>query len=545
MRFKKLMAAVLTSGMILSFVPATAMADSTGWRSDEWGWKYYTSDSEYYIDTWKEIDGNWYYFYEDGYVLVDTFAWIDGDMYHFDAKGRMDKNKWIPCRYFITGYNDDGHPIYDKSRSQWRYVGANGKVYSGWKKINGSWYFFGDEKTGSVYNDYGIMATGQPYFVDNGKQERLEYYFADNGKMVTNSWVQNQYGSWGFYGSDGRAYKGWHKISNKWYFFDYSYEMKTGILFDWENDGSVWFLDPSGALNTTPGWHKDPSTGFYCYLKSGGKGYQSEWLKVGKKWYYFDRFGQMVSGCKNVLINDKLYDFDSNGVCSNPDSGRPVKGWQQISVLYMDGPATSLAYADSKGELYRDKWLTQGSSTYYFDEQGHMVFDYDGFTLDGKLYKVDASGRVTQYGKDKAGWVELDYGWAYIGSDGKYYTGWKKINGNWYYFDEWSGITFPNSFWSMYDDPNIQYFFDEDCKMVTGWFQYWDEWFYAKPDGRVAEGEWLKYRGSWYYFTDGYPSMSTAYNYVINGRGYNFDENGKCLNPDDPCVAIVDDTVYE
>ncbi|WP_034442122.1 hypothetical protein [Butyrivibrio sp. AE2032] len=544
MKFQKFVASALTAGMMLSFVPATAMADSSGWREDEWGWKYYTSDNECYINTWKEIDGYWYYFYEDGYVLKDTFAWIDGDMYHFDAKGHMDKNKWIPCRYFVTGYTDLGAEIYDKTRTQWRYVGSNGKVYSGWKKIGGSWYFFGDCKEGGFVYDYGIMAVRQNYFVGNMTDDYLEYYFEDNGKMLSNAWHKNIWGDWCYYGADGRAYEGWHKINNKWYFFKFDYSMVTGLYYDWET--GAWFFDPSGAMNTTPGWHQDPATGNWCYLRSDGSGYRNEWLRSGNKWYYFDLFGRMVSNAKNVVINDKLYDFDKNGVCANPDSGRKITGWKKVSNFTTDGVIEAWVYGDSNGKLYRDKCLDQAGSKYFFDEEGFLITDWNEYPNDGKLYSVDKDGKATMYGTGKTGWVKTSTGWIYIDSDGKFSTEWKKMNGNWYYFNGYNGVTVPNSFWSMYDDPSIEYYFDGDCKMVTGWFQDGSSWYYSGSDGRVYMGRWLNYRGSWYYFYRGWGAMlENVYHFVIDGRGYDFDENGKCINPDNPAVVIVEDYIYE
>ncbi|WP_185752561.1 hypothetical protein [Butyrivibrio sp. AE2032] len=46
MRFKKMLAGALTAGMMLSFIPATAMAGSKGWVEDDQGWRYYVSDSK-------------------------------------------------------------------------------------------------------------------------------------------------------------------------------------------------------------------------------------------------------------------------------------------------------------------------------------------------------------------------------------------------------------------------------------------------------------------------------------------------------------------
>jgi len=40
------------------------------------------------------------------------------------------------------------------------------------------------------------------------------------------------------------------------------------------------------------------------------------WYLSGSSWYYFDNSGVMVTGSKT--INGKTYNFNSNGVCTNP-----------------------------------------------------------------------------------------------------------------------------------------------------------------------------------------------------------------------------------
>ena len=51
--------------------------------------------------------------------------------------------------------------------------------------------------------------------------------------------------------------------------------------------------------------------------------YTDKWLNSGGKCYYFDVEGRMAFGGSVYIESDnKVYDFDSNGVCLNPYNGR-------------------------------------------------------------------------------------------------------------------------------------------------------------------------------------------------------------------------------
>ena len=56
--------------------------------------------------------------------------------------------------------------------------------------------------------------------------------------------------------------------------------------------------------------------------------------------------------------------------------------------------------------------------------------------------------------------------------------------------------------------------------------------------GKRYSDRWLSYSGSWYYFAE-WGEMINGSDYIINGYGYRFDEDGKCTNPDKPFAVIV------
>ena len=176
MALKKIIAALMTAGILISFASVSISGDSTGWQGcNEDGWRYYTSSSEYLKDTWKSINDNWYYFMEDGHILFDCWAYIDSKLYHFDSNGHMEKNKWISCGEIEipdenTLYSNERvilNPEY-QGKLDWRYVGADGAAYVGWNNIGGSWYHFSENK--NWYKDrrmgrYGLMDYG--WYVDD------------------------------------------------------------------------------------------------------------------------------------------------------------------------------------------------------------------------------------------------------------------------------------------------------------------------------------------------------------------------------------------
>ena len=152
---------------------------------------------------------------------------------------------------------------------------------SGWKKENGSWYYYrnGKKVTGWI------------------KDGNFWYYMDRNGKMAE-GW-RKVGGKW-YYLVPGYGFMAVcnHKINGKWYFFDeVNGDMKTGWIRSEDEDGYYWvYCNPSG----------DAAVG---------------WKKIGGVWYYFniDDSGlaqstvpHMVAG-RTLNINGVDYTFASSG----------------------------------------------------------------------------------------------------------------------------------------------------------------------------------------------------------------------------------------
>lgn len=549
MNIKKIFVSFMISAVVLTAVPITSMADSTGWRgSSSDGWRYYTSDTEYVKDSWKQIGGVWYYFYSDGKAVTDSWAFIDGKLYHFDKNGAMEKNKWIDCGEHDFSKNRK-NPEYQNLRD-WRYVGPDGAAYTGWKKVNGEWYCFIDD----VYmkaigcedqKDYALMVYGQ---CCDANMTTL-YDCDSNGRYRRNTWYQDNIGRWSYYKADGSTATGWEKINNKWYFFS-GYNLVTSPITigngtNFQNK-KVWMISPSGALSTTPGWQKSGAR--WYYVKSDGTCYCDTWLKLDGKWYYFNFYGEMIFDKQDLFIDGKKYNFDSNGVCTNYTTAKPSYGFNQVSAedesWVHQRVSTNRAetyYVGTDGVLYRDKWLKTDGKWYYFYSNGRMANSYDQI-IDGKSYSFAYTGECLDHDNQNfKGWYESPKAqYHYYGDDGKLKLGWQKINNKWYYFMQTSGIMAYGGLTSLLETGNIRdfYYFGIDGDMQTGWIESDNGWYYAASNGVIYRNKWLNSNGKWYYFDTLGQMLADTSDYIIDGRVYDFDSNGVCLNPNGSKVLI-------
>ena len=195
------------------------------------------------------------------------------------------------------------------------YFGSDGLAVSGRQKIDGAWYWFGDDcrmRTG-----WAIWGNGTKSFFDwDGRAltgwrsfNGVKYYF-DPATAMSLRWSQ--------------------KLGGRWYYFNSSSQMVKGIV-TWK-DGTKSYYDAQGR--ETGGW-----------VQSGGAWYYFNWSdgkavrwhqKIGGHWYYFDSDYQMHTGWLkwsgvqkwsyfyesgrqafgSQVIGGYRYTFDSNGETS-------------------------------------------------------------------------------------------------------------------------------------------------------------------------------------------------------------------------------------
>ena len=142
------------------------------------------------------------------------------------------------------------------------------------------------------------------------------------------------------------------------------------------------------------------------------------------------------------------------------------------------------------------------------------------------------SKETVTIGDDEYGYDDYEIWFYYV--DGEPVTGWQKINGKWYCFDE-DGWMYQDEFY--YDeDYDAMYYFDKNGVMYTkGWYKdvFEDEedgtsfklWYYFGSNGKAAVG-WKKISGKWYYFDKDFYFMYSDGLEKINGKYYYFNKDG-------------------
>ena len=364
---------------------------------------------------------------------------------------------------------------------KWYYFDENGYLKTGWQTVEEKTYYFSLE-TGERYENGAYMI------------EDEEYTFDENGEVISKI------------DSEDSAENGLTDTSDS-------------IIEDTQENSQTNQSEQDGVLPETEevvtiyqDWQR-ASEGWYYYDSFGNK--VTGWLQLGNNWYYLDGsnaeyLGLMVTGPKKE-INGYTYFFEGGGVMqtgwiSQPEGkyyayagGNQAYGWQQIGNKWY--------YFDRSNQEYPGLMVTGcskviGGKTYYFDENGAM----------------------------QTGWLRQPEGWYYMDANGNRIRGWLQLGSNWYYLDgnntEYPGlmVTGPKKEINGYT-----YFFEGGGVMQTGWVRLPEGWYYAYPGGNQRTG-WLQLDSNWYYL-DGnnteYPGlMVTGPKKEINGYTYFFEGGG-------------------
>ena len=123
---------------------------------------------------------------------------------------------------------------------------------------------------------------------------------------------------------------------------------------------------------------------------------------------------------------------------------------------------------------------------------------------------------------------DLKSGWNWT-EDGVKTTGWKQINGKWYFFNEDGKML---TGWIKYSQ--IWYNLSDDGTMNTGWKSIDGKWYYFNEDGKMGIG-WINDNGVWYY-TNSSGEMVTG-SITIDGITYSLSGNGQLTGDQKPVIA--------
>ena len=426
---------------------------AVGWSEDG---LYYTNENGELAKGITKINDQFYYFDKESGMLIKQAGWIDeGEKkYYSNADGVLYVNQFIS--FGSTKY----------------YMGEDGSVQKGIVKANDGNYYHMNEES-------GILVKKAGWLEKDGKR----YYANAEGRLYRNQFIS--FGSTKYYmGEDGSVQKGIVKA----------------------NDGNYYHMDEeSGILVKKAGWlEKD---GKRYYANAEGRLYRNQFISFGSTKYYMGEDGSVQKGI--VKANDgNYYHMDE-------ESGILVKkaGW-----LEKDGKR---CYANAEGRLYRNQFISFGSTKYYMGDDGSVQ---KGIVKanDGNYYHMDEESGILV---KKAGWLEKDGKRYYANAEGRLYRN--------------QFISFGSTKYYMGEDGSVQkgivkandgnyYHMDEESGILVkkaGWLEKDGKRYYANAEGRLYRNQFISF-GSQYYYCTGDASIVQGKKYPVKGVLYTFDKNG-------------------
>lgn len=297
----------------------------------------------------------------------------------------------------------------------------------------------------------------------------------DNSSVIKDGWQRDESSGVWYYGKNGKHQTGWLQSGGYWYWLDPANDgaMQTGYFnvtdaggstaSFYANDGNA--ATPFGALYQNC-WLRN-SDGNWFYANAGGD-LAADWFYQDGTWYYLDPATHIMQVGFVDLGSGKYY-LDATGAMKT--------GW-----ILVDG---NWYWAYSSGAL-ASSWQTIGGARYYFDPQTFIMFK-GRQKIDGRTYIFGDYGLANGWYKDGADW--------YYCSNGIAATGWKLVNGAWYYLDPASDGKMSVGYLDL---GNAAYYLKPNGAMAVGWAQVEDGWYFASQSGALISG-WYKEGTSWYY----------------------------------------------
>ena len=392
----------------------------------------------------------------------------------------------------------------------WYYATADGKVYTGWLRLGGAWYWLEPDAGGAMatglhecngslywFNASGVMATGWLldggtwyYATGSGALARgpvsvggVPYCFdGRTGAMLTGYQTDAQ-GVRRYFGSCGPL-NGWGLVDGSWYWFANGIA-STGWLY---TGGSWYWLDPDAGGAMVTGLHACNGSA-YWFNSSGAMA--TGWVLDGGTWYYATGSGALASGWLN--LNGTWYWLD-------PSTHAMATGVQTIG---------SCEYIfNSSGKMMANCW-SNGDGSWMYHSSSNGAIDLKGIMTDSGIQLIDDDGNV------RTGWIESQGSRYYCSANGVILTGWQQIAGSWYYFNS-------------------------DGRMATGWLNDGGNWYWLDSASGAMKTGWLSLGGTWYYLdaARGGVMLSNGW-YWIDSTDYKFSSSGAMVGAwvDVPCYS--------
>ena len=392
----------------------------------------------------------------------------------------------------------------------WYYANSDGKAYTGWLYLGGTWYWLDPDAGGAMatglhecngsmywFNASGAMATGWVldggtwyYATGSGALARgpvsvggVPYCFdTKSGAMLTGYQTDAQ-GVRRYFGSCGPL-NGWGLVDGSWYWFADGIA-STGWLY---TGGSWYWLDPEAGGAMAKGLHVCNGAA-YWFDASGAMA--TGWVLDGGTWYYATGSGALASGWLN--LNGAWY-------------------WLDLSTHAMATGVQTIGSCEyifnNSGKMMANCW-SNGDGSWMYHSSSSGAIDLKGIMTDSGIQLIDDGGNV------RTGWIESQGSRYYCSADGVILTGWQQIAGSWYYFNS-------------------------DGRMATGWLNDGGNWFWLDSASGTMKTGWLSLGGTWYYLdaARGGVMLSSGW-YWIGSTDYKFSSSGAMVGAwvDVPCYS--------
>lgn len=229
--------------------------------------------------------------------------------------------------------------------------------------------------------------------------------------------------------------------------------------------------------------------------------------------YFQKKFGKIEILIWFLISHHGNYFSLSNAVAAK-DAGAK---FAYESCVEADGPGSTSWTEFGARRVVQQKitvWM-QNQNIYIHAAAGKITFKQGSKTL---------TFNIPYQGEEKEGWVKNTVGWWYRYKDGSWpancfadlrwsqgvstfyfdergymVTGWKKVDGKWYFFDEKSGA------------------------MRKGWILWGGSWFYLDPESGVMQTGWIDYKQKRCYLEPSGRALRNC-DRVIDGKTYRFDD---------------------
>ncbi len=334
----------------------------------------------------------------------------------------------------------------------------------------------------------------------------------------------------------------------------------------WVQENGHWYYYVNGKVKT--GWITEGNSRYYCNEKGV---MQTGWLLYSGAWYYLHPESGKMAADEILQLGGDIYYQQADGTRKTgftwvrgycyyftPGSGKAHKGWLKSingNWRYMGTKTGRMTrnqlftqqnkhyYVAKNGIAAQNAWATINGKKYYFRSDCSAATGW--FSVKGKRYLANANGQILTnqlYRSPSTGKI------CYLTEEGVRHTGWKQVDGKWYYMDPKTGIAVSgwvrsSGKWYYLDSKTYvmktaswihlqkkYYYVDNTGAMLTGLKKINGEWYYLQSNG-VRKTGWMKSGGKWYYFRPSTGVMLRNMSGKIGGKVYRFASNGVCLNP--------------